>query len=157
MQNKAGNISPESLERKHEVSEKRVRNPLIVGGAAFCLVIFAIAVASMEIHFLKQTRRMHWMVPLGILVAPNLAPLERFPKPNLSIDDDHSERVALYAAENKKLNSYGWVDRSNGIVHIPIDRAMDLLLQRGLPARTNGVSGTDGSELELIQNIHNSP
>lgn len=36
------------------------------------------------------------------------------------------------------LTSYGWVDRANGVVHIPIDRAMELTLQRGLPARAEG-------------------
>ncbi len=39
------------------------------------------------------------------------------------------------AAENQKLNGYGWVDRSNGVIRIPIDRAMDLTAQRGLPSR----------------------
>lgn len=38
-------------------------------------------------------------------------------------------------AEQQRLNSYGWVDRERGIVHIPIDRALELLEQRGLPAR----------------------
>jgi hypothetical protein len=41
----------------------------------------------------------------------------------------------LRATEDAILTTYGWVDRKNGIVHIPIDRAMDLLLQRGLPTR----------------------
>jgi hypothetical protein len=37
--------------------------------------------------------------------------------------------------ERDRLSSYGWVDREAGIVRIPIDRAMDLLAERGLPAR----------------------
>lgn len=41
----------------------------------------------------------------------------------------------LRATEEADLTNYGWVDRNNGIVHIPIDRAMDLILQRGLPTR----------------------
>ena len=94
------------------------------------------------------------MTPLGIINAANYRPLERFPAPYLNVDDDHGQRVALYASQNQKLNSYGWQDRRNEIVHIPIDRAMDLILQRGLPARTNGISGTDSSPLQLIQKIH---
>jgi len=42
----------------------------------------------------------------------------------------------MRAAEDKILGSYGWVDRQNGLVRIPIARAMDVLAQRGLPART---------------------
>lgn len=41
----------------------------------------------------------------------------------------------LQATEEANLTTYGWLDRKNGIVHIPIERAMDLLLQRGLPTR----------------------
>ena len=36
------------------------------------------------------------------------------------------------------LNSYGWEDQHNGVVRIPVDRAMDLILQQGLPARAPG-------------------
>ncbi len=148
-------VSPESLERKHEVSEKRVRNVVIVAAAAWFLLLLGLASCALAIHLLSQSRPMQWMVPLGLVSAPNLKPLERFPKPNLAIDDDHAERMALYAAQNAELNGYGWVDRSNGIVRIPIDRAIALILQRGLPERTNSVSPTDGSELQLIQNISN--
>ncbi|HXH49435.1 MAG TPA: hypothetical protein VNM47_08820 [Terriglobia bacterium] len=33
------------------------------------------------------------------------------------------------------LDSYGWVNRKNGVVRIPIQRAMNILLQKGLPVR----------------------
>ena len=35
--------------------------------------------------------------------------------------------------EEAALNSYGWVDPTSGVVRIPIDRAMELLVERGLP------------------------
>ena len=34
--------------------------------------------------------------------------------------------------ENLTLNSYGWVDRPAGVVGIPIERAMDIIAERGL-------------------------
>lgn len=146
-------VSWKSLERKHEVSEKSVRNVLIVGGASAFLLVFGLITCALTIHLLAQRRAMQWMPPLGIITAPNLKPLERFPEPNLQVDDDHAERIALYAAENRKLNSYGWEDRRNGIVHIPIGRAIDFILHRGLPNQTNSVSQTSGSPLQLIQDI----
>ncbi len=36
-------------------------------------------------------------------------------------------------AQRRRLESYGWVDRARGLVHIPIDRAMDLALGGALP------------------------
>ena len=40
------------------------------------------------------------------------------------------------AAEDQKLNSYGWVDKQHGVVRIPIGQAIDLLAKKGLPSRT---------------------
>lgn len=38
------------------------------------------------------------------------------------------------AAEHERLSSYGWVDRQRGIVHIPVEQAMKMLAENGLPA-----------------------
>lgn len=37
--------------------------------------------------------------------------------------------------EDSQLHHYGWVDKSNGVARIPIERAMEILAQKGLPAR----------------------
>lgn len=37
--------------------------------------------------------------------------------------------------EQQELTTYGWVDQQNGVVRIPVDRAMEMVLQKGLPAR----------------------
>ena len=36
-------------------------------------------------------------------------------------------------SESEFVNSYGWTDRSHGVVRIPITRAMEFVAQRGLP------------------------
>lgn len=41
----------------------------------------------------------------------------------------------LRVQEEKQLRTYGWIDKEKQIVHIPIDRAIDLTIQRGLPVR----------------------
>ena len=46
-----------------------------------------------------------------------------------------NEMAEMRAAEEKILQSYGWIDQQKGIVRIPIERAMELTAQRGLPAR----------------------
>jgi hypothetical protein len=42
------------------------------------------------------------------------------------------------AEQLEQLNSYGWVDQANGIAHIPVETAMDLLAEQGLPTQTTG-------------------
>ena len=61
--------------------------------------------------------------------------------------------------ENAALNSYGWINRTNGVARIPITRAMDLILQNSLPARANtNASATGESSYELqLRRVENSP
>jgi len=35
--------------------------------------------------------------------------------------------------EQRKVSTYGWVDERRGIVRIPVERAMEMVAQRGLP------------------------
>ena len=61
-----------------------------------------------------------------------------------------SDLQAMREAEDKILNSYAWVDQSQGKVRIPIAQAIDLLAQRGLPARPqNGVQTASKASVPL--------
>lgn len=54
------------------------------------------------------------------------------PEPRLQVHGAKDLKT-FEAEENAVLQSYGWVDRQAGVVRIPIDRAMKLLAERGLP------------------------
>ncbi len=43
----------------------------------------------------------------------------------------YEELQVLRAREDNVLSHYGWQDQKNGIVHIPIDKAMDMVAQQG--------------------------
>lgn len=57
-----------------------------------------------------------------------------FPAPQLEIDE-RTELNKVRLSEENTLSTYDYIDQSAGTVRIPIDRAMDLLAQRGLPTR----------------------
>lgn len=57
-------------------------------------------------------------------------------QPRLQVDP-LAELSLLNARATERLHSTGWVDRDAGVVHIPIDRAMALLVERGLPEPEN--------------------
>jgi hypothetical protein len=61
-----------------------------------------------------------------------LQPVENFPRPRLLVRPGGNLQQ-FRAAEDADLNSYGWVNRDAGVVRVPVARAMQLLLQRGLP------------------------
>lgn len=42
----------------------------------------------------------------------------------------------MRAAEDRIINGYGWVDQGQGVARIPVNRAIDLLAQRGIAGRT---------------------
>jgi hypothetical protein len=44
----------------------------------------------------------------------------------------------IRAQEDEILNNYGWMDPSRGVVRLPIEHAMDLVVERGLPAKIGG-------------------
>lgn len=79
----------------------------------------------------------------GVFSAQRAA-VEPFPEPKLSqIPPEPRIQSApqidlqrLRAHEDAVLGTYGWVDKQAGTVHIPIGRAIELVAQRGLPART---------------------
>jgi hypothetical protein len=55
-----------------------------------------------------------------------------------------TEIMEFRREENKILEGYGWVDKNAGTVRIPIDQAMRLMLERGLPARPDAGAETPG-------------
>jgi len=56
-----------------------------------------------------------------------------FPGPKLQTDDGLQDMVDLHAKEDLLLDHYSWVNQSQGKVRIPIERAMELIAERGLP------------------------
>ena len=54
------------------------------------------------------------------------------PRPQLQPDPVADYNVYRLSAR-EILDSYGWVDQNAGITRIPIDKAMDLVVERGLP------------------------
>ena len=58
---------------------------------------------------------------------------EKFPTPRLQTDDGNQDVADLHLREDLLLDNYSWVDQSQGKVRIPIEEAMELIAQRGLP------------------------
>ncbi len=104
---------------------------LLIGGSLFGLWFFlrastgtapppAAALAPLEAPVQR---------PGGALPTATVAPLpDRLPvRPQ--------DQQQLQAQWEQRLHSYGWVDQGAGVAYIPIDRAIDLVVERGLPTR----------------------
>ena len=74
--------------------------------------------------------------------AISLDPTKVFPQPQLE-KTPIPDLKAVRAAEDEVLTTYGWVDRQKGIVRIPIAKAMDMVVAKGLPVRPSAPPDTD--------------
>jgi len=67
------------------------------------------------------------------------------PEPRLQTDAP-ADLNGLRTTENNELESYGWIDQQKGIVRIPIEQAMTLLVERGLPKTQTPANQNSGPQ-----------
>ena len=67
-----------------------------------------------------------------------------FPEPRLEVNE-RTELNDYRLKEEQTLNSYGWVDQSDGVARIPIAKAMELIAQRGLPVKPSAGASSAAS------------
>lgn len=108
-----------------------------IGGITRFLVVLTagcviVGVAMFGLYKFFQARETAKDKPPSPLVDRSVPRLP--PEPRLQAAPE-AELAAMRAEEQAILTSFGWVDEKAGVARIPIDAAMDLLLQRGLPAR----------------------
>lgn len=119
--------------------ENRDINVWAVGKVAIALVLTTIASLLMMFAVFRyfEVRENVSQIPsTTVNINPNKLP----PEPNVMFNEhEHDNLEDIRATEERLANSYGWVDQQHGVVRLPIDRAMDLVVQRGLPARPQAV------------------
>jgi hypothetical protein len=93
----------------------------------FLLVALCFWVTRAMFNYFAAREGKSASIPSLIKEKPQLPPEPRLQV--LSAQD----RAQVRAAEESVLHSYGWVNPSSGIVRIPIERAMQLVVERGLP------------------------
>jgi hypothetical protein len=114
----------------HETKDANVRDIVItlaclaLGAAMVCLLVYGI--------FRYLARH-----PLSAAPPNPMAETQRQQMPPVPHIEEHPaiELKDLRSQEDKILSTYGWTDKKAEIVRIPIDRAMELQLQRGFPTR----------------------
>ncbi|MGD0498382.1 MAG: hypothetical protein ABSC23_08090 [Bryobacteraceae bacterium] len=133
----AGNEAPRDEHRDSNPPEtgheERDVNFRAVGKLAGIMVVLCVASAAIVWGVFRyfEARENGRQAPSeGNAVQANRLP----PEPRLE-QTPVADLKQIRDSEDQILGTYGWVDRQKGIVRLPIDRAIDLLAQRGLPAR----------------------
>jgi hypothetical protein len=126
----ASHGSQDNAEVHHETSDVNIRAILIFGGALMVSVIVVGALMWVMFRYLSQREAaVAPEYPLAVSQEPRLPPeprLQTNPRGDLS---------ELQGGEEETLKAYGWVDKNAGVVRIPIDEAMKIVVEKGLPTR----------------------
>lgn len=122
--------SPESVKAGYELGDVRGR-PLIIGTIAiFALIFFSYAVMAGLVFIsggnLSDTSYVLEETPQQLPPEPRI-------EGNPNVDGDRIVREAV-----EQLEGYGWVDQRRGTAHIPIERAMELLVEKGIDPFAEG-------------------
>jgi len=144
--------SPEEIDASagYEKSDVRITG-IVVFLTALGIFVVVTAVLCYGIgmvinaHMRKEDGpRSKWAKTVDVTTLGNLASspelqnkmatmTQQFPTPRLQTDDGNQEIADLHAKEDLLLENYTWVDQPQGKVRIPIERAMELIAQQGLP------------------------
>ena len=118
--------------RGHEPYEERIR-PVVL--FAIWLTVGTLAVLGLMklAHDAFEREAREGSKPLHPLALSNEQP----PPPRLQATPS-LDLERFRAREADRLSTYGWIDRQAGFVHIPIERAMELVSKEGLPVRKGG-------------------
>jgi hypothetical protein len=131
----------ENPQVRHEPTDINVRGVIGFGiGLFICTTLVALVLIGM-FKMLRAGFTPKELKPSPLLVnhqppQPQETPAE-FSEPRLQTDY-FQDLKKIREGWDQDLNSYGWVDKNAGIAHIPIEKAMELTLQRGLPSRVPG-------------------
>lgn len=123
--------TPEALKAGHEVAEITAR-PIVI----FLVVILVISVLA----FIAMYGFFRYLAADAAHRSPKVTTLARQgdtrqpPEPRLQVYPD-VDWAAYRASQNSLLSGYAWIDRDSLIVRVPVARAAEMVLRRGLPAR----------------------
>ncbi|PYR95214.1 MAG: hypothetical protein DMF84_01850 [Acidobacteria bacterium] len=135
--------SLENVEVAHEHSDISIRG--IIWFLAMLVVIVLVTDVAMWGLFKGFDKLEQRDDPF---VTPLAAPAGQLPAEPRLQTTPWQDLTQLRADEQKHLDGYGWVDQRGGIGHVPIERAKELLLQRGLPSRANASpDATEGTHV----------
>lgn len=137
-----GPVDAQSEHDGYEHRDARVRNLLYIGLIILAtLIISAGAVAGLIAYFDLQTSTAITRAEARSQIPPEPR-LEAFPPGN-------GERIV--ARGRQRLEGYAWIDRSAGVVQIPVNRAMSILVETGWPQRPDDPLGPAPRETQTYR------
>jgi hypothetical protein len=119
------NSGPDS--KGYEKTDARIKAVYVFLISLGLLIVLALVSMSWMFSYL-ETMEAARDVPASALADPNAVP----PQPRLN-RTSRGELDQVLSKSRAKLKGYSWIDKEEGVVQIPIERAMELMTEKGLP------------------------
>jgi hypothetical protein len=122
--------------------ERQDLNPASILGFFIALIVLGVLiqfVVTGMLHLFERYNAKHQPEQNPLVQAETdtrkvtIGDIQKFPNPRLE-DNERRELRDFRLQEEQTLNSYG-VDQGAGTQHMPIDRAMQLIVEQGLPTK----------------------
>lgn len=127
----AGPYEPLNPDVEFERSDIHWIGTIITGVCVLGGALIITGLLYFYFSYLRHYRAEVNPVPLGIEAHGTPLP----PEPRIQ-ESPRRDLAGQRAYEDYVLNNYVWVDKQKGVVGIPIERAMDMIVQRGIPPQS---------------------
>jgi hypothetical protein len=131
--------APEAGFVGHETTDAEI-GPLVLFAVFLTATVLVCAALTIGLYRYLDQREQAVKAGRYPLAADTVRPLPPAPRLQTYPFDDIK---AFRKEEAKILDHYSWVDQNAGVVRIPIERAIDVLAEKGLPYR--GAAGAAGA------------
>jgi hypothetical protein len=136
----AGDHSADDAETLHEPNTVNIPSVVMfLVALAASIVVVVLLLRGLLIYF-DARKAEEARPPSPLATGVRLPPEPRLQGAPGSVGSPSEDIRRFREREDQTLDSYGWIDRQNGVVRIPIEQAKRLILQRGLPVTPPGAS-----------------
>lgn len=126
------NPNPNHCHGERDYADKDIPIGTILLGGLYITIFTILSFVGMRflfLHFKASNEKSQKAV--SAYASQRSLPAE----PRLQVDEPRTWQHQL-AIEKAQTEEYAWVDQNAGVVRIPVERAMEVVAGKGLPART---------------------
>jgi hypothetical protein len=118
--------SPSATQPPGDLEDKNLPYRKIVGVGIIAVIVFGLSIVWSTSLLRSAEKEMHPAGPPPLPAGVNQYEVGIVNQRMFSLDQRAAQKRLQ---QMNRLNTYGWLDRQAGVAHIPIDVAMDMLVQ----------------------------
>ena len=127
----------------YEVRDANIKG--LLQFAFWLAMLLLVTLVAMRFTFSQLAK----LTPLGPAASP-FENARQIPSGPLLQADPHQELGAYCANQQQAVDGYAWINNTGGVVQLPIDRAMELTMQHGLPSRSADEMAAAGATIPPV-------